>query len=159
MGVDMDFSKLSAQDVLDLASYAEREAKQSYDQLAGWMQANGNADAAKFFSSMAVLEQRHFDLISGRRRVLFGDTPPTLTDVPIVAWEIEAPDFDEADVTMTLRRALELSLAAEKNAEAYYAGAIEYATDSRVVDLLDEMRRAEVDHQRMIERHLAKVTE
>jgi rubrerythrin len=155
MGVDMDFSKLSAQDVLDLAAYAEREAQEHYEELVTWMENHDNPEAARFFQGMAALELHHHDRIAARRMELFGDAEPTLTDV--YAWEIETPDYDAVTAGMTLRSALETSLRAEKAAYEYYATAIEYMDDALVVALLEELRDAEVEHQRMIERQLAKL--
>lgn len=149
MGLDFDFSMLDAQGVLDLAVYVEEEAEDNYDQLAGWMDAAGNEDAAQFFRRMAVRERRHREQITTRRRELFGDTPPKYSRN--IAWEVEAPDYDALGRSPTLTDAFDLAMGAEQRAHDYYAGALEYADDDRVSELLEWLRKAEMEHQRLLD--------
>jgi rubrerythrin len=155
MGLGIDFSRLDAQDVLDLAVAAEREAREHYEQIATWMEGRGNSDVAEFFKMMADLEQIHCDQLAAQRRKTFGDQPPHHRDT--VAWEVEAPDYDQIDMDMSIRAAYETALQAEVNAHDYYAGALEYATDPGVSALLEELRVAEHAHQRMIRRQIARL--
>lgn len=151
----MDFAKLQPQDVLDIATFVEREAHDRYQELADEMSRRGAGDAADFFRAMARRELRHGERLAARRKELFGDAPAHVRDV--VFWEIEAIDYRQNLPAITLRQALELALSAEIKAHDYYAGALEYHTDPAVAELFEELRLAEVEHQRMIREELARL--
>ena len=155
MGLDLDFSKLDGMDVLDLAVYVEAEAAEYYEQLAAFMDAQGDAAAGDFFRRMIRLERLHGAQIAALRGELFGDRPSRYTHN--IAWEVEAPDFDAAGKGLDLRRAYEIALGAETRAFDFYAGALEYARDGKVEELLATLRDAEADHQRMLRDGLAKL--
>ncbi len=155
MGLAIDFSKLEPVDVLDIAVAAEREARDSYQQIADWMRGHGNLEVADFFASMARLEQAHTDLIGAQRRRLFGDREPRHRDT--AAWEVESPDYDRIGLDMSVRAAYDAALDAEVKAHDYYAGALEYVTDPGVEALFAELRDAEAQHQRMIQRQIARL--
>jgi len=155
MGMPMDFAKLQPQDVLDIATFVEREAHDRYQELADEMSRRGASDAADFFRAMARRELRHGERLAARRKELFGDAPAHVRDV--VFWEIEAIDYRHNLPAITLRQALELALSAEVKAHDYYAGALEYHTDPAVADLFEELRLAEVEHQRLIREELARL--
>ena len=59
MALEMDFSKLSGTDVLDMAIAIEDEAQLYYEQLADWVKSGTNGEAADFFRRMATREERH----------------------------------------------------------------------------------------------------
>ncbi|MEP0775971.1 MAG: ferritin family protein [Acidobacteriota bacterium] len=155
MGMPMDFAKLQPQDVLDIATFVEREAHDRYQELADEMSRRGASDAADFFRAMARRELRHGERLAARRKELFGDAPAHVRDV--VFWEIEAIDYRHNLPAITLRQALELALSTEVKAHDYYAGALEYHTDPAVADLFEELRLAEVEHQRLIREELARL--
>jgi rubrerythrin len=155
MGVDLDFSKLSAMDVLDLAIYVENEAEDNYEQLVTWMQQQGNNTAASFFKRMAGLEEVHRRQISAVRDKLFGDAPATTSNA--YAWEVENPDFDAISPDLSLRAAYQLAIDTETRAHDYYAGALEYASDPTMIELLEDLRDAELEHRRLLERELASI--
>jgi rubrerythrin len=58
---------------------------------------------------------------------------------------------------MSLRTAFEAALGAEVKAHEYYSEALEYVSDETVAELLRQLRQAELDHQKWIERELAKL--
>jgi len=155
MGLQIDFAHLSAKDVLDLAIAAEAEARENYEQISTWLKGRGNADVAEFFTTMAGLEQIHCDQISEQRRRLFGDEPSSHRDT--AAWEVESPDYDRISMDMSIRSALETALDAEVKAHDYYAGALEYISDPAVTALFEELRQAELQHQRMIRRQIGRL--
>ncbi len=155
MGLDLDFSKLDGMDVLDLAEYVEAEAAEYYEQLAGFMDAQGDAAAGDFFRRMIRLERLHGAQVAALRGELFGDKPTRYTHN--IAWEVEAPDFDALGRDVTLREAYEVALGAETRAYEFYAGALEFARDTEVEDLLTTLRDAEQDHQRMLRDNIAKL--
>jgi rubrerythrin len=148
MGVDLDFSKLDARDVLDIAVQVEEEAEDNYEQLVSWTEADGNTEAVGLFRRMAGLERRHRERLLVRRRELFGDAPERQTRRGI--WEVEQPDWDAIGPGLTLQRAFELAMDAERRAGEYYAAAVEYAHETQVEELLSSLRRAEEEHLRML---------
>ena len=152
MGLDIDFSKLDAMDILDLACFIEREAAENYVQLASWAEAH-SPDAVGFFQRMATLESQHDSKIERRRRELFGDTPARYTDT--APWEVEVPDFDKAGDAFTLREAYNLALGAEARAEAYFKQAIDYISDPEAVGMLEELAEEEREHQRFLKEEMA----
>jgi rubrerythrin len=151
MALQIDFSKLDAQDVLDIAIQVEEEAMENYEQLVAWMTRYGNTAAADFFSRMARMEERHRDQIAAQRHVLFGATPPRHTDVAI--WEVEQPDWSEIERDLSLEKAFDLGMDSERRAGAYYEEALEYAEDPKVIELFRELRDAEKHHMRMLREH------
>jgi rubrerythrin len=155
MVLDLDFSKLDAMDALDLAVFVEAEAAEAYEQLAGFMDAQGEGDAADFFRRMIRLERLHGEQVAALRRELFGDTPARYTHN--IAWEVEVPDVDSLGATVDLRRAYEIALGAETRAHDFYAGAVEYARNDKVEELLDGLRKAELEHQRILREEMAKL--
>jgi rubrerythrin len=154
MGLDFDFSRLDAQDVLDLAIFVEEEAKESYEQLVAWMKNQGNDEASEFFGRMARLEELHGRQIADLRHSMFGDVPPRHTRN--IAWEVETPDFQAMGRDVSLQDALLFALGAETRAWDYYNGALEYIHEPEVIRLLEGLRDAEKEHQRLLEREMAK---
>jgi rubrerythrin len=149
MTVEFDFSRLDAQDVLDIATYVEDEAQQTYEQLVSWMEARGNHEVAQFFQKMVGFEVLHKRQITEKRQALFGDAPVRYTE-QVVA-EVEAPEMDAIGPDCTLDQALELAKAAEVKAHDYYANAKDYIAEPEVLALLDELCAAELQHKRMLE--------
>ncbi len=156
MGLDFDFSRLDAQDVLDLAIYVEEEAEDNYETLVSWMENRGNSEVAGFFGRMARLEKLHGNQIKALRQQLFGDTPPRHTRN--IAWEVETPEFSTMNPDIALGDAFLFALGAETRALDYYSGALEYARDPEVIGLLELLRDQERDHQRLLEREMARLT-
>jgi erythrin-vacuolar iron transport family protein len=156
MPLPIDFGKLDARDVLDIAVFVEREAHERYEELAAEMDRTGSVQAGEFFRAMAVREARHGDRLAQRRMALFGDAPRRFEDR--VVWDIEAPDYGTVFPAMGLRKALEVALASEIKAHDYYAAAaLEHFTEAGVGDLLEDLRRAELEHRRLVEGELAKL--
>ena len=59
MALELDFSKLSGTDILDMAIAIEDEAQMYYEQLADWVRKGTNGEASDFFNRMATREERH----------------------------------------------------------------------------------------------------
>jgi rubrerythrin len=149
MGIDIDFSKLNPQDVLDMAMQVEEEAQENYEQLARWMASDGKEEVEKFFLKMANLERLHHDQIAAQRLEMFGDSEPRRSSTWVV-WEVEQPDYDDIDADVSLERAFELAMDAERRAGEYYAGALEYTSEPRVIELFKKLRDAETEHLRLL---------
>jgi rubrerythrin len=149
MTLDIDFSKLDAQDVLDLAILVEQEAEDNYEQLASWMEADGKSEVAAFFAKMAKLEERHRAQITEQRQQLFGDAPARHSSRAV--FEVEQPDYDDIGADITLEGAFELAMNAERKAGDYYGSALDYASDPQVIALFENLKKAEQDHMRLLQ--------
>lgn len=156
MGLHVDFSRLDAQDVLDLAIQVEQEAEDNYEQIAAWLTSDGNTAAADFFTKMSGFEAKHRQQLEQRRQQSFGDAPPRHSDD--APWEVEQPDYASIGRAMTLEQAFELAMEAERRAGDYYGEALEYASDPEVVDLFRGLKRAELEHLRLLEEWREKLT-
>ena len=148
MVLELDFSKLSGTDTLDLAIAIEDEAQLYYEQLADWVGEN-NPEVTEFFKRMAVREKRHKEQIQVQRERLFGDAPKN--DSHKVSWAVEMPDFYQVPDDVTLAHAFKISYESESRAHDLYAGALEYVTDPKVEELFEGLRQAEAEHQRLLE--------
>ena len=148
MALEMDFSRLDAKDALDIAAVIEEEAQLAYDHLAEWMTSDGNTEAAEFFKRMSVWEKRHRDEIAARRAELFGDAPSTYDEE--AAWEAEVSSYEELGRDVTLEQAFDVAMGAETRAYDFYNGVLDYVSEPQVVELFEWLKKAEVEHQRML---------
>ena len=156
MGLAMDFSKLKAHEVLDLAIYAEEEAKESYEHLAGLMETRRRGDIAAFFLRMAGLENLHREQILAERKRRFPNAAATLANRSL--WSVEIGELKAPNADLSLVDAFKLALAAEVRAYDYYTGAMAYVTEPTTEKLFEALRQAEVEHQRLLRAELAKHT-
>ena len=155
MTLELDFSKLSGTDILDMAMAIEDEAQLYYEQLADWVKKGTNGEAADFFNRMATREERHRQQIEAQRERLYGDAPAS--NAAKVSWAVEAPDYDAVPNDISLRQAFEVAMDAETRAEAFYAGALDYAADDTLEDLFEGLRLAEAEHKRLLEEEMARL--
>jgi len=154
MGLSMDFSKLKPHDVLDLAIFAEEEAEEQYEYFATLMETGRNGELAEFFHKMAGREKRHRDQLAERRQALYPNAKPNLANRAV--WGVEAPYGAKAETSMPLGDAFKLALDSEKRAQEYYATALQQALEPTVAELFEDLRKAEVEHQRMLEAEQAR---
>jgi rubrerythrin len=156
MTLELDFSKLSGTDVLDMAIAIEDEAQIYYEQLASWVEGKADDEVAAFFRRMATREERHRQQIETQRERLYGDSPKS--NAASVSWAVEAPDFEAVPNDASLRQAFDVAMGAESRAHDFYAGALEYTADDTISDLFEGLRQAEAEHMRLLrdemERHL-----
>jgi rubrerythrin len=155
MGMDFDFSKLQPMDILDLAIFVEEEAESNYEQLSSWAQNWSEDRVVEFFNTMAGREALHRKQIRELRQSKFGETAPNFTEN--VAWEVESPNYDKVGDDMSLREALELARQSEINAHDYYQKAQEYFSDEESLELLENLRLAELEHRRLLEKEIARL--
>jgi erythrin-vacuolar iron transport family protein len=111
MTKEIDFSRLTLQDALDLAILIEDEAKERYSEFAGQMDVCFTPEAARFFRFMSDNEARHGRELRARRQARFGDRPVLVHRTMI--WEVEAPAYEKARSFISPRRVLEIALEAE----------------------------------------------
>jgi rubrerythrin len=148
MVLEPDFSRLDAQDTLDIAIVIEDEAQLAYEHLAAWVGGDGNTEAAEFFTRMATLEKRHKDAIISRRASLFGDAEPRHDES--APWQAEVPDYEALGREVSLEDAFQVALDAETKAHDFYSQALDYVDDPQIVELFEWLKKAEVEHKRLI---------
>jgi len=156
MGMEFDFSMLKPMDILDLAIYVEDEAEAHYEQLASWAGGKSDSQVVEFLHLMAGREALHRQQIQDLRVRKFGDTPPKFSEN--IAWEVESPDYDKVQDEMDIRQALELAMASEVKAHDYYQQAQDYLADDESLQLLEGLRKSELEHQRLLEKEIARLS-
>lgn len=144
----IDFASLSLLDALDLAILIEDEARERYEEFADQMELHHTPEAAHFFREMAVNETKHGTELTKRRQALFPTEPRRVTRDML--WDVEAPDFDEARMFMSVHDAMDVAFAAEVKAHDYFAAALEHVTNPDVKTLFAELRDEEIEHQEMV---------
>jgi rubrerythrin len=151
----IDFAALSPQDALDLAILVEEEARERYDDFADVLEGRYTTDAGRFFRFMAVNEEKHRCELAARRKAAFGTRPARVKREMI--FEAEAPAFDELQIFLTLREALDVALRAEQKAYAFFSSVLEAVDDGPVAVLLAELCEEEIEHQRLVLAELEKL--
>ena len=155
MSTNLDLSKLSLMDALDLAKLIELEACHRYQMFASQLGRSGGYDAGAFFASMAENEAKHGQELEARRKTMFGDAPARLTLDDL--YDVEAPDMGAPRRGMSTMQAFEVGLAAEKKAYDFYDMALPGITDSDVRELFTELRDEETEHVEMLREQMAKL--
>jgi rubrerythrin len=155
MSADIDYSKLSVLDALDLAILVEEEAKERYQELAENLELHNTRDAARFFRFMVGCEAKHGEELSAKRRELFGDQPRKVDRSML--WDVEAPKYEAVRVFMSLQDALLVALQAETKAFNFFDNALPEVEDPDVRDLFSELRQEEVEHQQLVQAEMAKL--
>jgi rubrerythrin len=154
---NLDLSRLSLKDALDLATLIEEEAHDRYLELADQMDQHRTPEAARFFRFMAENEAKHGAELAERRRELFGDGPRDVRSTMI--FDVEAPEYDEARAFMSARQALGIALRCEEKAHAFFVSALPHVKDPQVNALFAELRDEEVHHQELVRREIARLPE
>lgn len=144
----------SLNDLLAVAYQIEIDAVERYNVLADQMETHNNPELVKIFRDLARAEGIHgeevrrlagdFDVVShARQMVKFGrmESP-------------EEAELDSAHYLMTPWHALQLSLAGEKRALAYFTFIVETTTDSEVKKMAAELVEEEAEHVNLVNRLL-----
>jgi len=155
MTQELDLSKLTLKDALDLAVLVEEEARERYEEFADQMDTHHTKEAAAFFRFMAVNETKHGQDLADRRKVLFGDAPRTVSRLQF--FDVEAPEYDSARAFMSPHAAMKVALQCEEKAEGFFVEALRHVTDPDVKKLFDELRVDETHHKALVEAEIAKL--
>lgn len=145
--------------VADLYAHAiaiEREAAERYSEFAERMDDLGNAAAAEVFATLARLEAEHLDELLKRTADM---ALPGLAAHEYAWLDAAAPESAARELVfrlMTPRYALEIALAGEKRAAAFFESVVMGAQDAMLSALATEMAADETDHIVMIEKLLEK---
>lgn len=150
-----DLASLDLRDALDLAILVEDEAKERYDELAAQMETHHTEEAARFFRFMSVNEAKHGEELAARRKELFGDAPRRVDRSML--WDVEAPEYENVHAFMTLHEALDVAMAAEVKAHAFFTSALSLPMADPVRTLFLELQEEEVHHQALVAGELAKL--
>ncbi len=143
-------------DLLAVAYQIEIDAVERYNLLADQMETHNNPELVKVFRDLARAEGIHGEEI----RRLAGDF-----DVAGHARQIartqrmgspEEAELESAHYLMTPWHALQLSLAGEKRALAYFTHIVETAKDPKVKTMATELMEEEVDHVNLVNRLLRR---
>jgi rubrerythrin len=133
----------------------EREAAQRYTEFADAMETHNNLEVAKLFRTMAEYETKHAKQIMA---AMGWAKAPAL---PAGGWpSFEGPEtvpFDEVHYLMQPWHALQLALAAEQRAEAFF-GELARTTDSVSVRAAAlELQAEEREHVELVKAWIAKM--
>lgn len=144
----IDFARLTLRDALDLALFVEEEARDRYEEFAEQLSVHHTPAAAQFFRKMARIEEKHRESLEARRKELFGQARPTVSRTML--FDVEAPEYSEAHVFMTVHQALQVALRCEVKAHGFFVAALNTVRDPEIRTLFEELRDDEVKHQQLV---------
>jgi rubrerythrin len=143
-------------DLLAIAWQIEADAVERYVLLAGQMETHNNPELAHIFRDLARAEGIHRDEI----RRMAGDLDVEAHARNVAKWQKgespEEADLGEAHYLMTPWHALQMALAGEKRALAYFEHVVETTKDAKVKDMAKEFVEEEAEHVNLCYRLLRK---
>jgi rubrerythrin len=143
-------------DLLAVAYQIETDAVERYNLLADQMETHNNAELVKVFRDLARAEGIHGEEICR----LSGDFDVVAHARQIAKFERdespEEAELDSAHYLMTPWHALQLSLAGEERALAYFKAIVETAKDQKVKDMAAELVEEETEHVNLVHRLLRR---
>lgn len=146
----------SLADLFAVAYQIEADAVERYDLLADQMATHNNPELVTVFRDLSRAEAIHRDEI--RRQA--GDIDVIAHARRMAKWERgespEAASLDDAHYLMTPWHALQLALAAEQRALAFFKSVVETAKDSAIKKLADEFVEEEAEHVNLVHRLIRK---
>ena len=146
-------------DLMAQALAMERAAVERYQALADVMEVHNNREVTALFRKMAEIEARHAEQIMAA----MGWKDAAAAPAPAVRWAgAEAPESvpeDEIHYLMWPWHALQLALAAEERAEAFFARLAESAPGDEVRRAAVELRDEEREHVVLVRLWLARTPE
>jgi len=154
-----DREQAATADLAHLFAHAltiEMEAEDRYRVLAEQMEVHNNAELATLFAKLSVIEGKHALQIAERAR---GMELPELKPWDFGWQDVESPEaIDPTDLhyLMSAHHALQLALAAEQRAFAFFDEAAKSATDPEVKAMASEFAEEEREHVRLVEELLGR---
>ena len=146
----------SLNDLLAVAYQIEIDAVERYNVLADQMETHNNPELVAVFRDLARAEGIHGEEI----RRLAGDFDVVNHALQIARFRrSESPEeaeIDSAHYLMTPWHALQLSLAGEKRALAYFTSIVETAKDPKVKTMAAELVEEEAEHVNLVNRLLRR---
>lgn len=146
----------SLNDLLAVAYQIEIDAVERYNELADQMETHNNPELVKVFRDLARAEAIHGEEI----RRLAGDFDVVNHALQIAKFQPrgspEEAELDTAHYLMTPWHALQLSLAGEKRALAYFTSIAATAKDPKVKAMTAELVEEEAEHVNLVNRLLTQ---
>jgi len=134
----------------------EREAAERYSEFAERMNDLGNDALAELFGRLAGFEAEHLDTLLRRTE---GVVLPQACAIEYQWLDAAAPETSARELVFRLmspHHALEIALAGEKRAQAFFEGVLMTADDPALRALAKEMAAEEQEHVRLVECLLAR---
>ncbi len=153
MSDQADAPKVSSlQDLFAIAYQIEANAVERYLALADQMETHNNPELANIFRDLARAEGIHRDEI----KRLAGDIEIVNHAAKVAKWakgdSPEEADFGAANYLMTPRDALELALAGEERALAFFSHVVDTAADPKIKEMAAEFVEEEAEHVNLCNR-------
>ncbi len=146
----------SLADLFAVAYQIEADAVERYDLLADQMATHNNPELVAVFRDLSRAEAIHRDEI----RRLAGDIDVIAQAQRMAKWRLgespEAASLSEAHYLMTPWHALQMALAAEHRALAFFESVVETAKDPAIRKLADEFVEEEAEHVNLVHRLIRK---
>lgn len=146
----------SLADLFAIAYQIEADAVDRYELLASQMETHNNPDLVAAFRDLARAEAIHRDEI----RRLAGDIDVVAHARKVAKWSRgESPeevDIGAAHYLMTPWHALQLALAGEKRALAFFTSVVETTKDPAIKKMAGEFVEEEAEHVNLVHRLLRK---
>lgn len=146
----------SLADLFAVAYQIEADAVERYDLLATQMETHNNAELAAVFRNLARAESIHRDEILR----LAGDIDVVSHARQMATWtrgeSPEEADLGKAHYLMTPWHALDLALAAEKRALAFFTSIVQTAADTGIRKMAEEFAEEENEHVNLVYRLMQK---
>ncbi len=146
----------SVADLFAVAYQIEADAVERYELLADQMETHNNPELVTVFRDLSRAEAIHRDEI----RRLAGDIDVVAQAQRMAKWKHgespEAADLSEAHYLMTPWHALQLALAGEQRALAFFKSVVDSAKDPAIKKLADEFVEEEAEHVNLVHRLLRK---
>jgi rubrerythrin len=149
--------QLSLAEFMAQALAMEQEAVERYTDFADALETHNNQEVARLFRTMASYEAKHAARIMEEMGWKEPPPPPRQT---LYAPGLDGPEtmpFDEVHYLMKPWHALQLALAAEKRAQAFFAVLARMSTTEAVRLAAQELQAEEAEHVELIQQWLAKV--
>ena len=140
-----------------LAYAMERDAVERYTEFADAMEIHNNREVATLFRTMAQYEAKHAEQIMAEMGWQQPPAPPSGS----FGWPgLEAPEtapIDEVHYLMQPWHALQVALAAEQRAEAFFGQLAEATTSDSVRRAALELQAEEHEHVELVRSWMTKV--
>jgi rubrerythrin len=146
----------SLADLLAVAYQIEADAVERYEVLADQMETHNNPELVAVFRDLARAEAIHRDEV----RRLAGDVDVVSHARQVAKWSRgESPeevDLGKAHYLMTPWHALDLALAGEKRALAFFTSIVQTAADLAIRKMAEEFAEEENEHVNLVYRLMQK---
>lgn len=146
-----------AEELLARAEAMEVEAAERYEEFAAQMEMHGNLEVAALFRKLAGFERKHAEAMAGdlARRGVAAAAKPALAAPGAEGLETSAGDA--LHYLMTPYHALEIALANEERAVAFFTGLAETGATDEIRRLARGFAAEETHHAELVRAWLARL--